>query len=221
MKRIFPLFISIIIHIFLIAISVAVYLSFIDQKRSHSEEKIYIQLNNIAHYAQNDVKQDLQKSIKKVQKFEKTKPKITTEEKEFIKIDEEIKKQKDKPKEKVLLNTTIEKKIRKEKKKSLSKEITKVDFIKQYLDENKDLIVKLLKENLYYPRSAVKRGIIGEVVVKFTLTKDSLVHSLETISSKSDILSRGALKTISNLSGKFPAPKEEITLIVPINYALK
>jgi protein TonB len=80
--------------------------------------------------------------------------------------------------------------------------------------------VQLLQENLYYPRRARKRGIIGEVLVKFKLSMDAKVYSIEVLSSKSDILSRAAIKTIEDLSGKFPKPNKELTLNVPINYTL-
>lgn len=90
----------------------------------------------------------------------------------------------------------------------------------EYIQENIAKIVKLLQDNLYYPRRARKRGISGEVIVKFTLSKDAVVHSIEVISSKSEILSRAAIKTIEDLSGKFPIPSEELILHVPINYSL-
>ena len=82
-------------------------------------------------------------------------------------------------------------------------------------------IVKLLQDNLYYPRSARKRGAVGEVVVKFKLLKDATVEYVEIVSSKSAILSRAAKKTIMNLSGEFPKPKEELIIKIPINYSLK
>lgn len=91
----------------------------------------------------------------------------------------------------------------------------------EYMDENIKKIVKLLSENLYYPRSARKRGIVGKVVVKFSLAHDATVSSVEIISSKSEILSRAAIKTIEDLSGDFPKPHEELVLHVPINYELK
>jgi len=91
----------------------------------------------------------------------------------------------------------------------------------EYIDENIQKIVKLLSQNLYYPRSARRRGITGEVVVKFRLSTEAKVNFIEVIRSKSDILSRAAVKTIENLSGKFPKPNEELVLEVPINYNLK
>ena len=91
----------------------------------------------------------------------------------------------------------------------------------RYMDEHIREIVRLLSENLYYPRSARKRGVVGEVIVKFCLAKDATVSSIEVISSESKILSRAAKKTIEDLSGEFPKPPEELVLHVPIKYELK
>lgn len=90
-----------------------------------------------------------------------------------------------------------------------------------YVNDNISVIVKLLQENLYYPRSARKRALEGVVLVKFTLSTEAKVTSLEVISSKHSILSRGAIETIESLSGKFPKPKEELELSVPISYNLR
>ena len=90
-----------------------------------------------------------------------------------------------------------------------------------YMDEHIKKIARLLSENLYYPRSARKRGVVGEVMVKFCLATDATVSSIEVISSKSEILSRAARKTIEDLSGEFPKPPEELILHVPIKYELK
>ena len=90
----------------------------------------------------------------------------------------------------------------------------------QYMDEHIKKIIRLLSENLYYPRSARKRGVVGEVLVKFRLSKDATVSKIEIVSSESDILSRAARKTIEDLSGEFPKPNEELILHVPINYEL-
>jgi protein TonB len=89
-----------------------------------------------------------------------------------------------------------------------------------YVNIHLATIAQLLQENLYYPRRARKRGIEGEVVVKFTLQKDAQVTDIKIISSQNDILSRGARKTLENLSGEFPRPEEALTLTVPITYSL-
>jgi len=99
-----------------------------------------------------------------------------------------------------------------------AKEVT---IAQEYVNEHIKRLVRLLQENLYYPRSARKRGIEGSVTVRFVLKKDATVDSIEVLSSNSEILSRAAVQTIENLSGKFPRPKEELVLNVPIKYDLK
>ncbi|MBU0721096.1 TonB family protein [bacterium] len=91
---------------------------------------------------------------------------------------------------------------------------------RDYLNEHLQKIVELLQKNLYYPRSARKRGIVGEVVIKFRLTTDARVRDVEVISSNSNILSRAAVKTIEDLSEVFPRPKEELSIALPIVYSL-
>ncbi|MEN4053992.1 MULTISPECIES: energy transducer TonB [Sulfurimonas] len=90
----------------------------------------------------------------------------------------------------------------------------------RYMNRHLAEIAQLLQENLYYPRRARKRGIEGKVVVKFTLTQDAEVINSKILSSSDEILSRGALRTLENLSGEFPKPDEELTLTVPISYSL-
>ena len=94
------------------------------------------------------------------------------------------------------------------------------ELTQEYIELNIQKITELLRENLNYPRSARKRNITGCVSVKFTLKVDSKAYNIKIIDSNSDILSRGAIKTIENLSGKFPKPKTDINLIVPITYTL-
>ena len=91
---------------------------------------------------------------------------------------------------------------------------------KEYIDENIAKIVALLQENLHYPRRARKRGIQGEVLVRFTLSIEAHITEVKVLSSNSEILSRGAVQTIKNIDKKLPKPKQNITFNVPIAYTL-
>ncbi|MDQ7067100.1 MAG: energy transducer TonB [Sulfurimonas sp.] len=73
---------------------------------------------------------------------------------------------------------------------------------------------------MYYPRRARKRGIEGEVLVRFTLSVEAKISDVEILSSSSEVLSRGALQTIKNIDYKLPKPKQKITFNVPISYKL-
>lgn len=104
----------------------------------------------------------------------------------------------------------------------LNDTITETDEIQKerYVNDNLQKISQLLSDNLYYPRNARKRGVVGKVVIKFKLSTDATVSEIEIVSSKSDILSRAAVKTIRDLSGKFPKPTENLILRIPIKYSL-
>ena len=89
-----------------------------------------------------------------------------------------------------------------------------------YIDKHIEKIRQLIKDNLYYPRSARRRRIVGDVVVRFNISKNGETFDIKVLSSSHDILSRAAVKTIENLSGSFPKPKENLVLKIPINYKL-
>ena len=91
---------------------------------------------------------------------------------------------------------------------------------RRYINENVSKIAQMIKDNLYYPMRARKRGIEGKVVVKFTLLKNSEIKDVMITKHSHDILDASALKTIENLQGKLPSPMEDIVLEVPINYRL-
>ena len=90
-----------------------------------------------------------------------------------------------------------------------------------YLNNHLTEITNLLQENLYYPRRARKRGIEGKVTMRFTLETNAEVSDIKIVASDKDILSRGAIRTLQSLSGKFPKPKEKLILTVPISYHLR
>ncbi len=134
-----------------------------------------------------------------------------------------VKKEEVKPKEEVIVSvkqeikeSVTEKIVPKETQENKEQRLEN-DYFKQHLQE----VAQLLQENLYYPRSARRRAIVGKVIVKFTLSTDGVAHSISITSSVSEVLSRAAITTIENLSGDFPKPQEELILHVPINYKLK
>ncbi len=90
----------------------------------------------------------------------------------------------------------------------------------EYIKVNTQKIAQLIQENLSYPISARRKGITGLVVVKFCLGVDAKVSNIKIVESSSEVLSRAAIKTIENLSEKFPKPDKEVNLSVPINYSL-
>lgn len=130
------------------------------------------------------------------------------------------------------VKSKIVKKIveQKTKKTEVSKTIQKTKTIKRsqqtesskkYLNINTQEISKLIENNLYYPRSARKRKITGQVKIKFKLGLNSRVYDMQIVESSHEVLSRAAMKTLMDSSGKFPKPQKELMLTIPINYKLK
>ena len=115
----------------------------------------------------------------------------------------------------------VQKSVKTKKIETTKKEIKEVKSPKkEYVEEHLSEIIALIQDNLYYPRRARKRGVQGKVIIRFTLSKNAEVSEIKVLSSKSDILSRGAIKTIENIEYKLPKPKQKLTFNVPILYSL-
>ena len=116
---------------------------------------------------------------------------------------------------------TVYEEVYEEPEEILTPEMIEAQMTQEYMDENIAKIIKLLSENLYYPRSARRRGIVGEVIVRFKIDLKGNASQISINTSDSDILSRAAIKTIESISGDFPKPKKEMIINVPINYTLR
>jgi len=233
-------FLSLLFHTFVAVLIVFTYKSVVSTKEEIQEKKIRIELCNVV--AQKPIilpklKPTVEPKIehKPIIKKPEPTPKQVVK-KEIIKevpvvipeiepiIEQEVAKE-----EKNIEDTfeqtdkqrieEIPKETQKQEVKNIESKEVKLE--REYMQEHLAKIVQLLEDNLYYPRRARAMREEGEVVVKFVLSKDARVHSIEVISSKSKILSRSAIKTIEDLSGEFPNPKEDLTLHVPIGYTLR
>lgn len=233
---------SIILHV---ALLIGAFFTYTYVERTKGKDTQIIKINLATVCIPQEI-QEVQPKIKPTIKKENFQPKkIIQKKKELIPVEKIIPKQinkkpiKEEPQRKqkleptpnpILKKTTEQKPItekttstkvsKKISKKPLLEEKSKSQLANEYINKNLQIITKLLRENLYYPRSARKRGITGQILIKFTLSPNADVHSIQIISSKSDILSRAAITTIENLSNKFPKPNQELTLNVPINYTL-
>lgn len=209
---------SFLIHI---ALACAIYLLYEYVKQvPHNTEKetlLCIKLSSMTKVAVPVVKKQEKKSVQKIKKIK-------------VKKISKVKEQKREDAQEVVKNIVkkeiLEKVVQKitsvlvvQEKENIVK-VVKIDPQKEYIDENVKKIIALIKENLYYPRRARKRGIQGEVQVRFTLSVMAKISNIEVLSSSSEILSRGAIQTINNLDNILPKPKQEITFIIPISYTL-
>ena len=231
---------SLFIHLLIIALIYYGYRKFYSENNAIKEEKICVKLCNVKSQTQPvhttvTKAKAVPKSVVSKRKEKKKVPKV-------VKKKVLVKKTKATKKRKVIaskknINTTQSKKIEKVKSKPIENTLkpfatTQVPLKqksiktaqaaqKAYLQENINKISELIRENLYYPRRARKRGIEGIVVVTFVLHKDARVTDVHILSANRAILGRAAVRTIEELSGKFPKPHEAITLKVPINYVLE
>jgi len=225
--------ISLLLHTLFVAILLVSSTSLFQsqEKKQDTQKKIAIHLNRLQ--TEHPVKKSKPKTEKKKEKKKKLEKKKTikkkTIKKKIIKKRAPKKRKKQVPKkiEKIEKTEEIKEVVQTEETPPLTtskqepKQESSEALQKHYIDENLAKIVTLLQENLYYPRRARKRGIEGEVVVRFKLSKDAKVSQIEILSSESDILSRGARRTIEDLSEAFPEPKESLLLTLPISYRLQ
>jgi protein TonB len=214
------LLVSIIIHIVLFFTLVFLNNNYVKKKVTICEQKTSIKLNNYVYSKKQEIKPKvIKKEIKKNTNVVKKKKVLKTKPKPIAKQKPKI----ENPKKIIPVISDVTKVIEEEIIKEVKEEkiTSKENVAKKYIQDNISKIAKLLQENLYYPRRARKKGITGEVIVKFTLELDSSVNNIKIITSNKEILSRAAIKTIQDLSGEFPSPKEQLTIEVPINYSLK
>jgi protein TonB len=214
------LLVSIIIHLVLFFTLVFFNNNYVKKKVTICEQKTSIKLNNYVYSKKQVIKPKvIKKEVKKNTNIVKKKKVLKTKHKPIAKQKPKV----ENPKKIIPVISDVTKVIEEEIIKEVKEEkiTSKENVAKKYIQDNISKIAKLLQENLYYPRRARKKGITGEVIVKFTLELDSSVNNIKIITSNKEILSRAAIKTIQDLSGEFPSPKEQLTIQVPINYSLK
>lgn len=228
-------FLSLAFHSLLAVLLFFTYKNVVSVKKEEVERRVCIELCSVAQ-PKPIVKPIVEVKIEPKPIIEKPKPIVKKEIKKEIPVvmPKEIVKQEIVKEEKVTEEEVIFEQVSSETTTEITEETTTTQVQEtqdaksqeakleaDYLQEHLAKIVQLLKENLYYPRRARVMKEEGAVVVRFVLSIDATVGSIEVISSKSKILSRAAIKTIEDLSGKFPKPKQKLTLHVPIEYSLR
>ncbi len=113
---------------------------------------------------------------------------------------------------------------RAEKAEAMSEGLT--DQEKQEITEWQKAMVLRIAKAKSYPASARKKGLEGEVMVKFTLDRYGAVLACEVHTSSGHVeLDRAALEVFDGL-GKLPTPPNHLsgdsfTLVVPLNYVIR
>ena len=93
------------------------------------------------------------------------------------------------------------------------------NYEEQFIDENLQKIVKLIQQNIVYPKRARELHIQGEVLVVFTLLKEGGLENLEALEGHV-LLKKSALNAIETATASFPKVEKDITIKVPIVYSL-
>jgi protein TonB len=93
------------------------------------------------------------------------------------------------------------------------------NYEEQFIDENLQKIVKLIQQNIVYPKRARELHIQGEVLVVFTLLKEGGLKNLEALEGHI-LLKKSALNAIETATASFPKVEKSITIKVPIVYSL-
>ena len=93
------------------------------------------------------------------------------------------------------------------------------NYEEQFIDENLEKIVKLIQQNIVYPKRARELHIQGEVLVVFTLLKEGGLKNLEALEGHI-LLKKSALNAIETAMASFPKVEKDITIKVPIVYSL-
>jgi len=227
-------FISLIIHSFVFLTLFFAWKSYSDVEKEE-EEKVCLKLSNVEispivskikepQKVHDTVEEKPKKTIQKKVETVDAKPVVKPLQKEESKIKQTQSAQEIVPQEIPVVKESIVKEsvVKKEhfeiqKEEPPLKQETSED---EYIKVNTQKIAQLIQENLSYPISARRKGISGLVVVKFCLSVDAKVSNIKIVESSSEVLSRAAIKTIEDLSEKFPKPDKEVNLSVPINYSL-
>lgn len=225
-------FFSLLFHGILIVVLFFTWQNTVSLNKIDCEEKVCIQLCDVIIKKPLDKPVSKPKSIPKKIKKPKIKPKpipkpvvkkieILKEIPEVVpEIVEEIALKEEKIVEEIAVEVT-EVEVSEEKIVVEDAEARQARITDEYLNEHLAKIRQLLQDNLYYPLRARKRGTGGRVIVKFTISADSIAHSIEVLSSDNDVLSRAAIRTVNNLSGKLPKPSNYVTVKIPIDYNIK
>lgn len=224
------LLISLGIHAALLVTLFFAYKTYSSIEKKEELNKVCLKLCNVEHNQQ-PPQQIEPKKIEKIQETIEQKPK---EIKPFVasqKVEitepktQEVERVKEIAHEElpIVKEVVLEQKVVQKEHFEIQKEnpvLKQEELSKEYIEVNTQKIAQLIKDNLSYPISARRKGITGLVVVKFCLSADAKVSDIKVVESNSEILSRAAIKTIEDLSQKFPKPSREISLSIPINYNL-
>lgn len=93
---------------------------------------------------------------------------------------------------------------------------------KEFLNAHLGEIRGLLVQNLKYPKMAQKLKMQGEVRIAFSLGTDGSVENVKVVESSGfEILDEDAVSLIEKTASKFPKPSKSVRITVPLSYVLR
>ncbi len=104
--------------------------------------------------------------------------------------------------------------------KSLAFAKKSINYEKEFVSQNYEVIRSLIVESIKYPYIARRMGWEGEVIIEIVLSSKGC-ESLKILkSSGHKILDKNTLKTVKKLCGKFPKPQKKVIVKIPVVYRL-
>ena len=85
--------------------------------------------------------------------------------------------------------------------------------------------MKFIKKNMQYPEEAIKKGIEGQVICQFTVTKDGSIEDIIIVRSVHKLLDQEAIRIIKSLPKWIPRKNkngefENSKFTLPITFKL-
>lgn len=86
-------------------------------------------------------------------------------------------------------------------------------------------LLKYLGKNIIYPRSALKQGIHGRVIVRFVINKSGETEKVEVVRSLNPACDREAIRVVKSLPkwipGKLNGENVSVWFTLPINFKIQ
>ena len=96
------------------------------------------------------------------------------------------------------------------------------DYSLIYTSQNLEIIRRIIADSIEYPIVARRMGWEGTVVVGFTLSKDGDLLGVEIIKSSGySLLDEYTVSVIKEVYKRFPLPKSDVRIKIPVSYHLE
>lgn len=98
------------------------------------------------------------------------------------------------------------------------------DFVMPVFPNGNDALLQFIKDNMKYPEEALKKGIEGRVVLRFTISRAGSIKDLKIVRSLHSLLDKEAIRIVSIMPRWIPGMKDgkpaDIEYTLPILFRL-